>query len=383
MGLFYVDKVLFVLMVIYVAYLAIFSFFSLWGSKKKYPLSSKKFRILILIPAYKEDKVIKDSVNSILSQDYPDDKFDLIVISDKMEDETNINLSQLPLTLLKLDLQTSSKAIALNYAMDNLSKDNYKIVVILDADNVVETNFLSEINDCYYSGSQAIQTHRVPKNLDTEVAILDAISEEINNSIFRKGHVNMGLSSALIGSGMAFDFKLFKSLVVQLKTVGEDKELEILLFKERIFIDYLDYVIVYDQKTRSERGFYNQRRRWMAAQFISIAKEIKNLPRAIFSGNIDLTDKIFQWTLLPRILILGIIQATALFYTVYDWIYSIKWWILLVSLIFTFAMAIPDYLVTKESIKSIKKLPILFVLMFFNLFRTKGGTKNFIHTQKV
>jgi len=35
------------------------------------------------------------------------------------------------------------------------------------------------------------------------LALLDGISEEINNNIFRKGHQTLGLSSALIGSGMA------------------------------------------------------------------------------------------------------------------------------------------------------------------------------------
>ncbi len=381
-GLILIDNILFALLAISVAYLTLFAIFSLWGFKKKYTSSSKKNKILILIPAYMEDKVIMDSVNSILNQDYPEEKFDLIVISDKMEIETNEKLSQLPLTLLELNTQISSKAKALNFAVDNHSKDNYKIVVILDADNVVEANFLNEINDCYYSGCQAIQAHRIPKNLDTDVAILDAISEEINNSIFRRGHVNLGLSSALIGSGMAFDFKLFKMLVAHLKTTGEDKELEVLLLKERIFIEYLDYVKVYDQKTRKEKGFYNQRRRWLSAQFFSFAKGIKDIPGAIFSGNLDYIDKILQWALLPRVLILGFILIIAFFLTFYNWVSSIKWWILLILLIFTFALAIPDYLVTKRTIRSIKKLPVLFILMFFNLFRTRGASKEFIHTQK-
>ena len=377
-----IDNILFALLAISVAYFTLFSIFSLWGFKKKYTRSSKKFKILILIPAYKEDNVIMDSVNSILNQDYPEDKFELIVISDKMENETNAKLSQLPLTLLELNTIKSSKAKALNFAVDNLSKDNYKIVVILDADNAVEANFLNEINDCYYSGCQAIQAHRIPKNLDTDVAILDAISEEINNSIFRRGHVNLGLSSALIGSGMAFDFKLFKTLVTHLKTTGEDKELEVLLLKEGVFVEYLDYVKVYDPKTRKEKAFYNQRRRWLSAQFFSFAKGIKDIPGAIFSGNLDYIDKILQWALLPRVLILGFILIIAFFLTFYNWVSSIKWWILLILLIFTFALAIPDYLVTKRTIRSIKKLPVLFILMFFNLFRTRGASKEFIHTQK-
>jgi hypothetical protein len=51
------------------------------------------------------------------------------------------------------------------------------------------------------------------KNTNNSWAILDAISEEINNNIFRKGHRVLGLSSAIIGSGMAFRYNYFKTLM--------------------------------------------------------------------------------------------------------------------------------------------------------------------------
>ncbi|GAB1473560.1 glycosyltransferase family 2 protein [Bacteroidota bacterium] len=377
-----VDGIIFVFMAVTVLYLAFYAFLSLWGSKKRYPVSQKKYRFLVLIPAYREDKVIMDSVNSVLDQDYPKERLDLVVISDKMEERTNQVLSELQLTLLLPDFKESSKASALNFAMNNLPKERYDAVVILDADNVVERNFISELNDTYHSGSQAMQAHRVPKNLNTDMAILDAISEEINNSIFRKGHVNLGLSSALIGSGMAFDFKWFKSVVSKLETSGEDKELELLLIKEGIFIDYLDNVKVYDEKTQKERSFYNQRRRWLAVQFSSLFRGLRNLPGALVSFNIDYLDKIFQWMMLPRILTLGIIVIASFGMIFLDWVMAIKWWVILILLFFTFAMAIPDYLVNKRSIKTIKRIPFLFLLMFLNLFRLKGASKTFIHTQK-
>jgi len=376
------DGIIFIIMAVTVLYLSFFAFLSLWGSKKRYKISQKKYRFLILIPAYKEDKVIMDSVNSLLLQDYPNEKFDIVVISDKMDESTNNALSEMSLTLLKPDFKESSKAMALNFAMNNLPKEKYDVVVILDADNVVESNFISELNDTYHSGSQAMQAHRVSKNLNTDIAILDAMSEEINNSIFRKGHVNLGLSSALIGSGMAFDFKWFKNNVTKLETSGEDKELEILLIKEGVFIDYLDNVKVYDEKIQKERTFYNQRRRWLAVQFSSLFRGLKNLPGALASFNIDYIDKIFQWMMLPRILTLGIIVIASAGLILLDWVMAIKWWFILILLIFAFAMALPDYLVNKRGVKTIKRIPFLFILMFMNLFRLRGATKKFIHTQK-
>ncbi len=376
------DKVFFIIMTVSVVYLSIFALFSMWGVKKRYPPSPKKYRFLILIPAYKEDKVIMDSVNSIINQDYPSDRYKIVVISDKMSDDTNSKLSELSLNLLIVSPDESSKAYALNYAINNIPDEKYDIVVILDADNIVESNFLTSINDAYYSGSTAIQAHRVAKNINSEMAVLDAISEEINNSIFRRGHINMGLSSALIGSGMAFDYKWFRKNSDKLKTSGEDKELEILLLKEGIFIDFLEHVMVYDEKIQKEAVFYNQRRRWLAAQFGSLIIGIKDLPGAIMKNNIDYIDKVFQWALFPRIILIGFITIACIGTSLYDWTLSIKWWLLFILLVFTFAMAVPDYLVTKENSRTIKRLPILFILMFMNFFRMRGANKKFIHTEK-
>lgn len=77
---------------------------------------------------------------------------------------------------------------------------------------------------------QVVQTHRVAKNLNTNMAYLDAISEEINNSIFRLGHVNLGMSAALIGSGMAFEYSLFyKAMMSNTSVGGFDRVLEMKL----------------------------------------------------------------------------------------------------------------------------------------------------------
>lgn len=377
-----IEKLLFIIMAITVGYLLLFSLFSIKKRDVSPFVSSKKAKFLILIPAYKEDAVIMDSVNSILEQDYPIDKIELVVISDKMKEETNNALSKFPLTILEINPEKSSKGFALNYAMNTIAESNYGMVVILDADNVVDPSFLSHLNNAYYLGSRAIQTHRVAKNINSQVAILDAISEEINNSIFRKGHVNMGLSSALIGSGMAIDYKWFKAHSGKLVSAGEDKELEIMLLKENVFIDYLDQVFVYDQKVEKEKSFYNQRRRWLAAQFWSLYVGLKYIPKALFSANVDYLDKMLQWAMLPRIMVIGVI-ATMLVITTFISLYlSLKWWFILLLLLFALAIAIPDHLITKQSTKAIKRLPILFLLMLLNMFRLRGASKNFIHTKK-
>lgn len=374
------DMLFFIVMLLSVGYFFLFAFASLWGSKKRYPAALKKSRIVVFIPSYKGDRVIMDSVNSLLYQDYPDNLFDVVVISDRMEEETNLAISALPVILYEICPVNSSKAYALNYGIDKMDGEKYDIVVVIDADNVVDRTFLQSINDAYCSGSKAIQAHRTAKNTDTDIAILDALSEEINNSIFRLGHINCGLSSALIGSGMAFDYKWFKDNVNKLKTAGEDKELESLLLKDKIFIDYLNNVYVYDEKTKKADAFSRQRRRWLASQLGSLKMGLKDLPGAIWTLNIDYIDKIIQWMLLPRVLVLGVISVATILTTFFSFGLSIKWWLLMTVLLLTFVIASPDFITHKKNLKAVRKVPLIILLMFINLFRLRGVNKKFIHT---
>lgn len=377
------DSILFLLFLLGVLYLFIFAFFSLKKRKDTYPKARKRYRFAVLFPAYDEDEVILHSVEDFLRQEYPRDKYDIIVISDHMSDETNERLRDLSAKVVKITEEKSTKTNALQKAIKYIEdkQEVYDIVVILDADNQVPTNYLDKINDAFYSGCSVVQTHRVAKNLNTDTAVLDAVSEEINNSIFRKGHVRLGFSSALIGSGMAFEYPLFQENIWKVGPIGVDKQLEKVLLSQYIYIEYLEDVLVYNEKIQGSRGFYNQRRRWLANQFSSLMSGITQLPIALLKGNWDYCDKLFQWAMPPRVILLGFIVLFSVFFTFFDWVLSIKWWFLLVLLGITFSIAVPDNLVDHRFRKALKHLPLLFILMFLNFFRLRGANKKFIHTK--
>lgn len=376
-----VDSILFVLALFFVLYLLVFAIASLKKRKIHYPETDNKLKYIVLFPAYKEDNVIVSSVKSFLAQDYPKSHFDVVVISDQLKDETNEQLSQLPIKLLIANYKDSTKAKALIFALDNISKDDYDVVVIIDADNTVDDIFLNEINKAFCFGIRALQVHRIAKNPETDMAILDAASEEINNSFFRSGHIRLGLSSALSGSGMAFEYKWFKHNIKNISSVGEDKELELQLLRQGIFIDYLEDVFVYDQKVQNQQVFYNQRRRWMASQYENLIRGMKYISEALRTGNIDLCNKLIQWAMLPRLILLGFIFVIAVIFLFINILWSIKWWILLMFMCLSLAIAIPDEMVNERLIKILRKLPRLFILMVINLFRMKGAKKKFIHTE--
>lgn len=380
--LYFIEYICWILAAIAVAYPLLFTLASLPKRKLHYPQARKQNRFAVLFPAYKEDRIILPVIESFLQQDYPQELFRIIVISDHMTDQTNRALSELPVTLLKADYEESSKAKALNFAISHFDRTQFDAVVILDADNIVEPDFLTEINRVFDAGVKAIQTHRTAKNRNTEIAILDGISEEVNNSIFRRGHVRLGISSALIGSGMAFDYRWFYDNVKYLTTAGEDKELEVLLLKQGIYIEFLDDVYVYDEKTQGEQGFYNQRRRWLATQFAQWGRVFRDLPKAILALNLDYSDKLFQWMLPPRLILFGGIIIMGTIMQIIDWPLALKWWGLFIIIGITLCLAIPDKLVDDDFKKSIHKLPILFFMMVINLFRLKGANSKFVHTEK-
>lgn len=366
--LFIIDWLLFILTGGTVLYIGIFAIASLFNKTTDVTKAKTNRRFIILIPSYRQDEVIEQTVLSILSQAYSQRLFDVTVISDHQSEMTNMRLAQYPITLLTPDFEESTKAKSLQYAILNLPEFKiYDIVVILDADNIVGNEFLANINDAYESAAtKAIQAHRISRNRDTAAARMDAIFEEINNSIFRKGHINVGLSASLAGSGTAFDFNWFKENVMKAKTAGEDKELEALLLRQGIYIDYFEKIYVYGEKKRTTEKLNEQRGRWAIQQLHNFLRNIRFLPGAIFSKQYDLADKIIQWMLIPRTTMVGIIMVMCIILPFIYMTMAIKWWILGALALFFFALATPDYLVDEMWDKTFLRSP--FVTLWGKLY---------------
>ena len=354
-----IDIALWLLMATSVVYILFFALVStLWKKRvsrlTKYltgqVLAMRKkehFSYLILYPAYNEDRVIVNSVQRFLAQYYPYSCFHVTVISDHMQPETNQKLSELPITLLQPVFEKSSKAKAMQYAMNQI-KDDYDFIVILDADNVVEPHFLEQLNAECAKGYKAIQCHRCAKNNNNDIAVLDGVSEEINNTIFRKAHNRIGLSSALIGSGMCFDFQWFKKNVYKLTTAGEDRELEALLLKQKVYIQYEPDIHVFDEKVSNKDNFQKQRQRWMTAQIQSLFRMLPYIPKAMMTFNLDFIDKTIQQALIPRSMLVVGALGMSLVMTVFSLLFSlswyIKWWSLFLAVCIALYVATPKQL---------------------------------------
>jgi len=371
----YTDLILFVLVSLTVLYLGIFALGSMFSRQNEIPKARIQNRFIVLIPAYKNGKGALQSVRSILGQTYPQRLFDVTVIADHVDEMSNFRLAQQPVTLLTPNFRKSSRGKSLQLAINNLPQFKiYDIVVLLNPGCILEPEFLSQVNDAFEAaGTRAIQLHRVSQNHDTAPARLSAIFEEINNSIFRKGHTALGLSAASAGSAMAFDFNWFKENIMTAKSSWDDKELEILLLRQHIYVDYFDQILAFEEKFRNAEDFNRQRRRWALSQVMNSVRNIRFLPGAIFNRHYDLIDKIFQWMLLPRMIMMMIIVLMGVCMPFIYFSLAIKWWALFTIVLFIFALATPNYLVDKHWNRTFFLIPV--ILMSSILSKTPIGKR--------
>ena len=370
--LYIIDFALFLPVAITVIYILVFAILALFRTTRDIKNAKQQNRFIVLIPAYKSEKKALETVNAVLGQTYNQRNFDIVVISDHQSEMINMRLAQMPITLLTPNFEKSSKAKSLQYAILNLPQFKiYDAVLVLDAGNIIDPDFLELANDAFdTSGSKVIQTHRMARNRDTSISRMDATFEEINNTIFRAGHLVVGLSAALNSSGCIFDYQWFKQNIMKIRsTVGEDKELEAMLAHESIFIDYFEDLHVYDEKTRLIKDFNMQRGRWAYIQLHAILSNIHYLPSAFINSKHDQIDKLIQWMLVPRTIMMGIIAIMSIFLPFIYFSLAIKWWIAGVVVMFAFSLATSDYLVDKNWDRDYLRAPLITIGALFNIIR--------------
>lgn len=384
----YIFAIIQWLLIIYmwfsVLYLFLFAIAGLFNHKLLKTKINKQKRFIIFIPAYKEDEIIINVIIDALKQNYPKNLFRICVIADKLKEETICKLKEYDIDILIVDFEQSTKSKALNYALKNYTVNQFDIGIILDADNLMEPDFLTKTGEIISSEVKVIQGHRTAKNKNTAFAILDAISEEINNHIFRKGHRSLGLSAALIGSAIGIDFELFKQIMPTINAVGGfDKELELKLLKNNFKIEYIPDAYVFDEKIQNSKSFSSQRKRWLSAQFYYFRKFLPDATYHLFvKGNINYFNKALQMFFLPRVLLLGIsFVFTCLTFFINPLFISFCWILIFILIVLTISISIPKNFYNIKFFYALLSIPKAFLILLLVLFKIKNANKKYIHTQ--
>ncbi len=375
------QSIILVYLSIQVFYLLFFALAGRLGRKTNFPAAQKLRKIRIFIPGYKEDAVIIATAKDAITQDYPKELFEVVIIADSFSEATLNTLKTLPIKIVEVSFEKSTKGKALQKAIEATAAVPVDIVVILDADNHMSKGFLHAVNNAYEKGYQVIQGHRTAKNLQTPFALLDACTEEINNNIFRRGHVAVGLPSALIGSGMAFDWNLFTGYLKDIgDTSGEDKELEFRIVREKRDVAFLDGQFVLDEKVAKTDVFSQQRSRWLAMQVEFLEKYFVEGWIQLLKGNIAFFNKVFQTYLFPRVMLVAamVLWLALMFVLSSEYLnYSL---LLFAALAFSLLISIPSRWYNKQLLMAFLQIPGAIISMLKAMLKIGKARKQFIHT---
>jgi len=387
--------ILFIILYIYLAIGVLYLFvFAIAGKllKSKVNLSNLHLnKIAVVIPAYKEDQIIIETVKQALLHDYPQDKYHVFVLADQLTNETIDELKQLPITVIEVVHQKSTKAKALFTFFENIDQSLFDIVMVLDADNIMKSGCLQQINNEFVKGSLVVQCHRIAKNKNSSLAILDAISEEIRINIFFSGQRAFGLSSELIGSGMAFSFSLLKTILQNKKiqdSAGEDKEMFLQLIKYGVSVTYLKEAYVLDEKVASLSVFKKQRKRWIESQ-LQIIKRFFDPEFKPVRNKFEFWYRLFQNLLLPRSFYLLLLPLFSVLVYLLEqlnlnilpgstfWLgMTIIYWLSLI-------ISIPSSYLNARTVIALIHLPAVLMSMVSAAAKAKVGNNTFIPTEKV
>lgn len=341
-------------------------------------------KFYVLIPAYKEDAVIIETARAAMHQSYPRDFFEVVVIADSLQSETIAALHQLPIKVISASFEKSTKVKSLKLALDQLPPTDF--AMILDADNIIDQDFLSNINLFIRSTQyRAVQVERQSKNKTNRLALLDGISEGINTRIFRQGASAVNLSSSISGSGIIVEFDLLKKCISEMNSIGGfDRELELFLLDRGVKVHYYNGAHVKDEKVTDITVFQQQRKRWISSQYFYLRKYFVRGMRAFFSGDfVFFNSAILRNIQLPRLINLGLLVFFVIILLPFadDLYYSYRWWpsLLAVNILFTL-LAVPRGYFSLQLLDSIKELPAVFARMIALLFKLKGANQRFLHT---
>lgn len=233
--------------------------------RKHYAKSLPKTRFAVLIPARNEENVIGLIIKSLLAQDYPAELFDILVIPNNCTDNTETAALQAGAKVMSCTSPVSTKGEVLRQILAQL-KGKYNAYCVFDADNTVDPQFLSRMNDAIAAGAKVAKSRQCALNpYDNWVSGGYDLYFQSINLLHSRARMAFPLSAKLIGTGfMVTDAILEKLDGWNTVTLTEDIEFACLsaMAGERVY--YVPDALTYDEEPLSFAVSMRQRRRWSA-----------------------------------------------------------------------------------------------------------------------
>lgn len=253
---------------IYGAFYAVIALVGLIKKKPSIPFHAPEKHIAVLIPARNEEAVVPFLIDSLQKQTYPKSLYEIIVIPNNCTDNTERAAKNAGARVMKVGDGMRSKGEVLRRAFLKLEKEAFDGYVVLDADNVVDENFLQAANNTLCAGYEVGQARRESKNpYASWVACCTSIFFWFMNSLFNRSRAALGMSASLNGTGVLFSRKIIAQTGYAVETLTEDLEYTAICALNDCKIAYMEDAVTYDEQPVSLRDSFTQRRRWSAGSF--------------------------------------------------------------------------------------------------------------------
>jgi len=217
--------------------------------------------ISLIVPAYNEEKTIKNTLQSLIELDYP--KYEIIVIDDGSTDKTLHEATKFPSSTVKvIHQQNQGKANALNNGIKNSKGE---IIVTVDADTTLKKDSLKKISARFAKNNQigavAGNVKVIPEK--SLLNIIQGTEYTIGINLLRKAQSMLGCVMIVPGPIAALKKEAITKVgLFSDDTFAEDFDITMKILKQGYKVEYEDKAISYTDAPKNIEDFMKQRRRW-------------------------------------------------------------------------------------------------------------------------
>ena len=340
-------------------------------------LNEKDYHFAAILTAHQDNRFIAPAVDSFLKQTHP--HFSLYVVADDC-DITDLHFTDDRIILLKPAQALHSKIKSIDYAVANFRSEP-DVMIIFDSDNLVHPDYLKNLNAYFRQGFRVVQTHMLSKNTDSTYARLDSIGHVYYTFYERIVKMKLGLTSAILGLGIALETKLYREINYKQAISGFDKKLQSQLAIKVKQIAFAEDAIVYDEKVENAEVMEKQRTRWIFTYF----KHFEDSRKLLFAGikNLNLGQFLLGTTMLrpPMILLLS---ASLFMFMLSLFVYptlAIIWGAVFILFILNFVWTIATQSRQKGLLSTVTHIPQMFFIQIKSLLKIKKAKKDFLKTE--
>jgi cellulose synthase/poly-beta-1,6-N-acetylglucosamine synthase-like glycosyltransferase len=287
-------------------------------TRKQSDAPYKNHRFAAVIAARNEENIIEYLIESLKMQNYPSDILDIIVVADNCDDNTAEVAEKAGAIVFKRFNKTEiGKGYVLRFAFDKIFElhDFYDAFCIFDADNIVDSNFIHNMNKELCSGIKVAQGYRDMKNAqDTWISGGHALFYWFQNRFYNASRSFLGLSANINGTGWMVSADVIKEHGYDMTTLTEDLEFSMNCILNDYKIGWVPDAIVYDEQPVTLKQSVTQRIRWTSGYMQAFTKYVGKYFKKLLNKPDWPTCDMFMFILFFPVFIVGI--ASGLLYAV-------------------------------------------------------------------